>query len=307
MTRGEAEARLAGAIGQLGVWDAGLCFAPAAQARAAAAELEEAGYGAAWLHEGGADAFVLAGALLGATERLAVGTSIVSIWNHEPGRMAAAARSLGEAYPGRFVLGIGPAHHGARNWSGRGYDRPVADVSEYLDAMDRASYSGPRPAPPVPRVLAALGPRMLDLARRRARGAIPYLVPVEHTRLAREALGPGPVLAVQQAIVLEERPARAVELAERHVGRYLESVNYPANLRRCGFSDDDLDGSGSRRLIEALVAMGDVDEVAARVQAHLEAGADHVCVEPLGRAHDATPLTLLGQLAAALGPELVPA
>jgi probable F420-dependent oxidoreductase len=295
--RAERERELAAAIGTLGVWDAGLNYAPARQARAAAVELEEAGYGAAWLHEGGRDAFAGAAILLAATERLVVGTSIVSIWRHEPGQMANAARTLGEAFPRRFVLGIGPSHPGARSWHGRGYVRPLTDIPEYLDAMDAAFWDGPRPDPPVPRVLAALGPKMLDLARRRSRGAIPYLVPVAHTRFARERLGPDPVLAVHQAVVIGEPAKRASELAHEHLARYLGAENYRNNFLRFGFTERDVAGDGSERLIDAIIAVGDGDDVAARVREHLDAGADHVCVNPLGRALNEVPIARLRELA----------
>ena len=295
--RAERERALAAAIGTLGVWDAGLNYAPAPTARKAAVELEAAGYGAAWLHEGGRDAFAGAAMLLAATRRLAVGTSIVSIWRHEPGQMANAARTLGEAFPGRFVLGIGPSHQGAKSWHGRGYVRPLTDIPEYLEAMDQAFWDGPRPDPPVPRVLAALGPKMLDLARRHSRGAIPYLVPVAHTSFARERLGPDPVLAVHQAVVLGESQQRARELAHEHLGRYLRAANYRNNFLRFGFTESDVAGEGSERLIDALFAMGEADEVAARVREHLDAGADHVCVNPLGRALNEVPVARLSELA----------
>ena len=299
--RGEQERALAAAIGPLGVWDAGLCYAPARVARAAASELEHAGYGAAWLHEGGGDAFAVAGVLLAATRRLVLGTSIASIWRHEPGQMAAAARTLGEAYPGRFVLGIGPAHEGAGSWHGRRYARPLSDLAEYMDAMEAAPWGGPRPDPPVPRVISALGPRMLDLARRRSRGAIPYLVPVAHTRYARERLGPEPVLAVEQAIVLGETDEDAQALARAHVAGYLGAVNYRNNLLRCGFSEHDVAGEGSDELVQGLVAWGDKTAVAARVREHLDAGADHVCVQPLRDDYVSIPVAELSALAELLG------
>jgi probable F420-dependent oxidoreductase len=298
--REERERALATAIGRLGVWDAGLCRAPAAVIRAAAAELEHAGYGAAWLHEAGRDAFVAAAILLAGTRRLVVGTSIVSIWRHEPTQMASAARTLGEAFPGRFVLGIGAGHEGERSWHGRSYDRPLRDLAEYLDAVDNSRYFAARPEVPVPRVIAALGPRALELARKRSRGAIPYLVPVGYTSLARATLGPEPVLAVHQVIVLGQRPERARELAREHVGRYFAARNYRSNLLRCGFTERDFDDAGSDRLIDALVAIGDTDEVAARVQAHLDAGANHVCVNPIGRGPAEVPAAQLCELAARL-------
>jgi len=295
--RGAHEDALAAGIGRIGLWDAGLCTAPATVIRSAAVELEEAGYRAAWLHEGGRDAFAGAAILLAATRAMVVGTSIVSIWRHEPAQMAAAARTLGEAFPGRFVLGIGVSHEGARAWHGRAYERPVSDLAEYLDAVDQSSWFAARPEVPVPRVIAALGPRGLELARLRSRGAIPYLVPVSYTKAARAVLGPEPVLAVHQAIVLGASEARARALAHEHVGRYLSLPNYRNNLLRCGFGKRDLEGAGSERLIDALVALGDADQVAARVQSHLDAGADHVCVDPLGRRASEVPTASLRNLA----------
>ena len=299
--RGEYEQRLADAIGKLGVWDAGLCFAPVGAACSAAADLEAAGYRTAWLHEGGRHVFAAAALLLAHTGRIVVGTSIASIWQHEPTEMVTAARTLGEAFPGRFVLGIGVSHEGARSWRGRAYGRPLDDLCDYLDAMEGVPWPCPRPQTPVPRMIGALGPRMLELARRRARGAIPYLVPVEHTSFARERLGPDPVLAVQQAFVVGQPRRRARELAHEHVQRYLPFPNYRNNLLRCGFSERDLQGSGSERLIDALVAIGDLDDVAARARAHLDAGADHVCVNPLGRALGEIRLDDLQEFAVRLG------
>jgi probable F420-dependent oxidoreductase len=306
-SRNESERALAAAIGRVGVWDAGLCTAPAAAMRAAAVELEHAGYGAAWLHEGRRDAFVAAAILLAGTRRLGVGTSIVSIWRHEPAQMASAARTLGEAFPGRFVLGIGASHEGAGSWHGRAYDRPLRDLAEYLDAVDKARYFAARPEVPVPRMIAALGPRALELARQRSRGAIPYLVPVAYTSTARATLSPQPVLAVHQAIVLGQRPKRARELAHEHVGYYLAARNYRSNLLRCGFTERDLEGAGSERLIDALVATGGTEDAAARVQAHLDAGADHVCVNPIDRGPAEIPVAALGELAARLQLEPAPA
>jgi len=298
--RRERESALARAIGRVGLWDAGLCWAPANVVRSAVAELEQAGYGAAWLHDVGRDAFVGAAIVLAATQRLVAGTSIVSIWGHEPAQMAAAARTLGEAFPGRFVLGIGVSHEGVRSWYGRGYDRPLSDLGEYLDVLDESRWYAAPPEVPVPRVIAALGPRALELARQRSRGAIPYLVPVKYTSGAREVLGPEPVLAVQQAVVIGQQSDRAEEYAREYVGRYLRRPNYRNNLLRCGFDERDLEGTGSDRLIEALVAIGSPDDAAARVRAHLDSGADHVCVYPLARGRLEVPVADLCELAARL-------
>jgi probable F420-dependent oxidoreductase len=301
------ERGLAAAIGRIGVWDAGLCVAPAPVVRAAVAELEAAGFGAAWLHESGRDAFVGAGLVLAGTRRMIVGTSIVSIWRHEPQQMASAARTLGEAFPGRFVLGIGVGHEGSASWHGRAYARPVSDLADYLDALDQAPWFAARPEVPVPRVLAALGPRGLALARRRSRGAIPYLVPVSYTGAARSALGPEPALAVQQAVVLGGSASHARRCARAHVARYLSAPNYRNNLLRCGFTTRDLEGGGSDRLVDALVAVGDVDDVAARVRAHLDAGADHVCVDPIDRSISEIPTARLRELAGRIRPRVLSA
>ncbi|MFN0096622.1 MAG: TIGR03620 family F420-dependent LLM class oxidoreductase [Dehalococcoidia bacterium] len=297
---GPREIGLAVALGRLGIWDAGLCFQPAADARRIAAALDDAGVTAAWLHSGGHDPFAFAPVLLQASSRLVVGTSIVSIWRHGPDQMANAARTIGEAFPGRFVLGIGTSHQGARSWAGRGYEKPLQDLSDYLDAMDQAPWNGPRPEPPVPRMIAALGPKMLDLTRRRSRGAIPYLVPVEYTAFARERLGPEPVLAIHQAAVIGESEAKSRELAREHVAAYLQTTNYPNNLRRLGWSEADLEAGGSDRLIDALVVRGDAEVVAGRVRAHLAAGADHVCVNPLSPRFPEVPLPDLADLSARL-------
>ena len=211
--------------------------------------------------------------------------------------MAAAARTLGEAFPRRFVLGIGNSHHGAASWHGRGYEHPVTDLAEYLDAMDSARYQG---APTW--VAGAADDRRARPAdaradKRRSRGAIPYLVPVEHTRFARATLGPDPVLAVNQAVVLGETDERAESLARTYVVGYLPLPNYRKNLLRCGFSEDDLVDGGSDELVRALVAWGDTDAVAARLGEHLEAGADHVSVLPLQDSWRTVPVAALRELA----------
>ena len=174
-------------------------------------------------------------------------------------------------------------------------------MTDYLDAMDECWWQGPKVDPPVPRMIAALGPRMLDLARRRTRGAIPYLVPVSYTGQARATLGADPVLAIHQAVVLGESTASARVLAAEHVGRYLRTQNYPNNFRRLGFSEADLAGDGSEHLLNSLVAWGGPDEVAERIRAHLDAGADHVCVNTLTDDFPAVPVKGLQALSEALG------
>jgi probable F420-dependent oxidoreductase len=170
----------------------------------------------------------------------------------------------------------------------------------YLDAMDEAVFFAAQPPSEPERVLAALGPKMLELARDRAAGAHPYFVPVEHTAFAREALGPGSRLAPEQAVVLETDPTTAREIARSHMKIYLGLPNYTNNLRRFGFDDDDLAGGGSDRLVDAIVAWGTTDAVVARVQAHLDAGADHVCIQVVDADLRALPMRQWRELAGAL-------
>jgi probable F420-dependent oxidoreductase len=244
----------------------------------AAAELEELGYTALWL-PGFTDGALVEpiSAVLGATTRLVAATGILNVWMREPARTAADFGRIQTAHPDRFLLGLGISHAVLvdREQPGR-YGRPIATMREYLDALEAA-------APPVPRgsrVLAALGPRMLELARDRAAGAHPYFVPPEHTALAREILGDG-LLAPEQAVLLETDPVRAREIARGHLSVYLQLPNYTNNLLRLGFSDEDLAGGGSDRLVDAIVAWGDAEAIRARVQAHRDAGADHVCIQVL--------------------------
>jgi probable F420-dependent oxidoreductase len=193
--------------------------------------------------------------------------------------MMNGARALAEAYPGRFVLGIGVSHAPSVAARGGSYGRPVETMRAYLDAMAAATYAGPPAAEPVPILLAALGPRMLELAAERTDGAHPYFVPVEHTAMARDRIGNEAFLAVEQTAVIDADPTRARDVARAFATRYLALPNYANNLRRLGWSDDDIAGGGSDRLLDAVVAQGSVETVAARVRAHLDAGADHVCVQ----------------------------
>ncbi len=214
--------------------------------------------------------------------------------------MTAGANGLAEAYPSRFVLGLGVSHPPQVAPRGHSYGRPVATMRAYLDAMDSAEYTGPRPAEPFPRVLAALRPAMLELAAEKTDGAHPYLVPVEHTRRARSILGPGKLLATEQFVLLEPDPAEARARGRETVSWYLTLPNYANNLRWLGFADEDLAGGGSDRLVDALVAWGDEEAIRGRVREHLEAGADHVCVQPIGAGDDRLGLDQLRRLAPAL-------
>jgi probable F420-dependent oxidoreductase len=288
-------------IGRIGIWTAQFDHQPWAAVAVAAAELDELGYGALWFHEfHGREPLVQAGLLLGATQRIPIATGIAVIYARDAMAMAASQRMLCEAFPGRFLLGVGISHRPTvEGTRGHVYGPPLAEMRAYLDAMDAAPYDSPRAAEE-PRVLAALGPKMLELSRDRAVGAHPYFVPVEHTRRARQILGPGPLLAPEQAVVLERDPKRAREIARRHTVPYLARENYTNNLRRLGYGDEDFADGGSDRLVDALVGWGGLDDVVERVRAHLEAGADHVCIQVLPSDQTAIPRREWRELAEAL-------
>lgn len=272
-------------LGRVGLWTFQLDLQPAAAAREAAAELEELGYPTVWLPEAvGREPFVNSAMLLGATQRMVVATGIASVWARDAMTMAAGQLSLCEAFEGRFLLGLGVSHQPmVDHVRGHVYEKPLAKMRGYLEAMDAAIYLAPRPNDEPRRVLAALGPKMLELAASKALGAHPYFVPVEHTEVARQALGDGPMLCPEQAVVLSTDPDEARSAARKHMATYLTLPNYTNNLRRLGWGDDDLADGGSDELVDAIVAWGDEEAIAARVRAHLDAGADHVCVQVLGR------------------------
>jgi probable F420-dependent oxidoreductase len=279
-------------LGRVGLWTFQLDLQPASAAQETAAELEELGYPTLWVPEAvGRDPMVNSALLLAATKRLVLATGIASIWARDAMTMAAGQLTLSEAYPNRFLLGIGVSHQPMVDLvRGHQYDKPLTKMSAYLDAMDNVIYVAPRPADPPRRVLAALGPKMLQLAAAKALGAHPYFVPVEHTAYAREHLGDGPMLCPEQAVVLSTDPDEARAAARLHMATYLTLPNYTNNLRRLGWGDDDLGGGGSDKLVDAIVAWGDEQAIADRVQAHLDAGADHVCVQVLDSNAAALPL-----------------
>lgn len=290
------------------MWQGG--FGPAAQAdREMVAELEELGYGAFWFGEapGGKEAFTRAAGLLAASTSIVVGTGIASIWGRDALATSSAVRTVGEMFPGRFIAGLGISHPPLVELRGQSYHRPLRTMREYLEAMAASDHRSPEPAEPVPVVLAALGPRMLELAGRAADGAHPYFVPVEHTARAREILGPNALLAPELAVVVESDPAEARRLARTHTASfYLDAENYRANLRGLGWSDDDFSDGGSDALVDAIVAWGDEERIATRVRAHLDAGADHVAIQPvtgivpLDDGPDTAALEVLRRLAAAV-------
>jgi probable F420-dependent oxidoreductase len=289
-------------LGRVGLWTFQLDLQPAAAAREALVELEELGYPTVWLPEAvGREPFLNSAMVLGATQRMVAATGIASVWGRDAMTMAAGHLTLSEAYPDRFLLGLGVSHQPMVDMvRGHHYEKPLSKMREYLDAMDRAIYVAPRPAEEPRRVLAALGPKMLALAAERAVGAHPYFVPVEHTAIAREALGDGPLLCPEQAVVLATDPGEARAAARQHMATYLTLPNYTNNLWRLGWGDADLDGGGSDRLVDAIVAWGDEGAIVERVQAHLDAGADHVCVQVLDANPAALPLPQWRALAPAL-------
>ncbi|MFE1314906.1 LLM class F420-dependent oxidoreductase [Streptomyces sp. NPDC058755] len=279
-------------IGRYGVWSVGLRSEDPARRgdiAEAAAELEQLGYGAAWL--GGSSAARQAAPLLEATSRLVVGTSIQSIWQYEADASAAAFAEVESAHPGRFLLGLGVSHAKLADQ----YRRPYSALVAYLDALDAAG------VPAGHRVLAALGPKTLELSRDRAAGAIPYLVTPEHTARAREILGEEPLLAPEFGVVWEADPARARALARDHLAMYLTLPNYTNSFLRIGFTEDDLTAGGSDRLVDALYAWGDENRIRERIHAFHEAGADHVAIQVVdGGARDALPRETWRRLASVL-------
>ncbi|WP_374122011.1 TIGR03620 family F420-dependent LLM class oxidoreductase [Frankia sp. AiPa1] len=269
-------------LGRFGVWIPPfvLLSTPVATQRREVARIERLGYGSVWSGEGppdspvgSRDAFALYGVLLAATERIVVGVGIANIHARSAMTMHTGAATLAEAYPDRFVLGLG----------GHGGARPLSQISSYLDAMDKAVRSLPQlPAPPYPRVLAALGPRLNELARERADGVHPFLQPVAHTAAVRATMGPDPLVIPAQAVVLgtDGPSARTVLRTILSAGPDVAASPYSRHYRRLGYSETDI-LERSDRLIDDVLAWGDEDTVAARITAHLEAGADHVLVGPL--------------------------
>lgn len=289
-------------IGPVGLWTFQLDLQRPPDARAIAAEIEQQGWGALWVPEAvGREAFSHAGVLLSATERLVVATGVANIWARSPMVTAAAQRLLFDDSGGRFLMGLGVSHQPmVEGFLGQAYEKPLSAMATYLDKVDDAFTVAPAPDEAPPRALAALGPRMLALAADRAWGAHTYFVPPEHTTVAREALGEGPMLMVEQAVILSTDEAMAREVARRYMRTYLALPNYTNNLRRLGWGDDDLAGDGSDTLVDAIVAWGEVDTVVERVRAHQEAGADHVCIQVLGPDFTAVPMAEWEQLAEAL-------
>jgi probable F420-dependent oxidoreductase len=275
--------------GEVGLWSSDLNALPAPQAREAAAEIEELGYSALWFGEAlGREAFTNASMLLSATNRLVVATGIANIFVRDAWATNAAAKTIAGAHPGRFVLGLGVSHRPMVEMRGHDYRSPLSTMRSYLLGMRDAQFTAAQPEHDPPCLLAALGPKMLELSRDLADGAHPYLVTPQHTAEAREILGDGPLLAVEQAVAPTDDREEALRLARSHLSRYMRAPNYRNSWLRQGFREEDLTGEGSERLAEGLVAWGSEGDIRERVREHLSAGEDQVCVQVLsdGRAED---------------------
>jgi probable F420-dependent oxidoreductase len=272
-------------LGRIGLWTATLDFTPPGLAREIVAELDGQGWGSLWFGEAyGREALTAAQLYLGASARMVIGTGIAGIYARDAIATAAGARTLNAVHSGRFVLGLGVSHAPlVERMRGHRYTRPLAAMGGFLDALDAAPAGVPGESEAPPRVLAALGPRMLELARERAEGAHPYLVTPQHTAMAREVLGEDRLLIVEQAAVVDPAADREAwsERAHAHLDIYTGLPNYRASWLRQGFGEDDLLRGGSERLAEAMVSHG-IDETSRRVHEHLDAGASGVVVQLLG-------------------------
>ncbi|MGW3245476.1 TIGR03620 family F420-dependent LLM class oxidoreductase [Streptomyces sp. NPDC001070] len=280
-------------VGRAGIWSIELRTADPGAIQDAAAELDAMGWGALWIPGlGGGDILGDSERLLSATRNTKVAIGVLSIWRHPAAEMAAGHARLRQRYGSRLLLGLGVSDPATAREAGRDY-RPLSDMGGYLDELDGA----PAPVPADQRLMAALGPKMVQLAGRRTAGVHPFLVTPEYSAATRELIGQGPLLAPYQAVVLERDPAKARAAAREFIGMFLSMDHYARNMLRQGFTEEDLAGGGSDRLVDSLVAWGDVETIGNRVRAHHQAGADHVCLHVLGT-DSAMPLPQWRELAA---------
>ncbi len=286
-------------IGRLGVW-AALDGFRADEAAGFAQRVEGWGYSALWTPEAvGRDPFSLIGYLAGQTDSLVFATGIANIYARDPMTMKSILKTLAELAPGRFVLGLGVSHeHLVNRVRGHDYTKPLSTMRAYLEGIENALYMGAEPGEEAPIVLAALRDKMLGLAASRARGAHPYLTPPEHTARAREVMGQNAWLCPEQMVLLETDPERARKVARANLKVYIGLPNYQNNLKQFGFDDSDFENGGSDQLVDGVVAWGDEAAIRARIQAHWDAGADHVCIQAFRSDGKPTPdETLLEALA----------
>ena len=289
-------------LGKIGIWTGLLDREPVARAKEVSVELEEMGYGAIWIPESvGRDSLVNACMLLEATKRFVVATGIANIYARDAVAMASGRRSLGEAYPDRFLLGLGVSHEplvsGVR---GHDWQKPLEYLRSYLEDMGRAPYRAYPPKAEPPICIGALGPKALVMAAELTWGAHPYNVTAGHTAWARDLMGPDALLAPMASVTLETDPVRAREIGRKTLGFYLELPNYRKSLIRQGFDEDDFFDGGSDRLIDALRPWGDIDTVVESVKDHLTAGANHVCVQVMDLPEAKLPVDEWRRLASAL-------
>lgn len=269
-------------LGRIGLWAADFDLQPMAKAQEAIAQVEEMGYGAVWVPEAVIrEPFASTALLLSATKKMVLATGIASLHARTAQTMQAGWKTLTEAFPDRFLLGIGVSHAPMVQGVHKGnYDKPYSTMVEYLDAMDNGIFFAAAPTTAPQRVLAALGPKMLKLAAERGAGAHPYFTPVEHTAFARETMGANALLAPELAVVLETDATKAREIARKYMTTYTRLPNYTNNLKRFGFTEEEITHQEDR-LVDAIVAWGSIDNVTAAVKKHLDAGADHVCIQVL--------------------------
>jgi probable F420-dependent oxidoreductase len=270
-------------IGRVGVWTRtdGMAIGETADF---AKRIEELGYGALWIPDAfGRDPFAHASWLLSHTSKLVLATGVVNIHLREAQATACAQKELHDQSAGRFLLGLGVSHSAViEDLFQRDYPMPVPSMRAYLDAMENSMWWGPELDGDLPIVLAALGPLMLKLAGERTQGAHPYFAPPENTRRSREILGEKPWLCPEQKVLFETDPEKARARARAAMAGPLTMPNYRRNLVRAGFHESELDDGGNDRVVDAVVAWGDLDSIEGRIQAHLDAGATHVCIQPLG-------------------------
>jgi probable F420-dependent oxidoreductase len=279
-----------------GIWSGHMRYGDPGAIAEAAAELDELGFRAIWIPDVGGDVLGSVESLLRATPRIAIATGILNIWMHEPADVAQQRASWSPEWQERFLLGLGVSHAPLIDHNNPGrYNKPFSKMVDYLDGLDAAE----TPFPVDARVLAALRPKMLGLARDRTAGIHPYFVPAEHVAKAREIIGPDAMIGVELAVVLDTDPSTARVTARRHTATYVNLPNYTNNLRDFGYADDDFADGGSDRLVDAIVAWGSVDAVAQRVAAMRAAGADHVCIQVI-RPDDELPRADWRELAPAL-------
>lgn len=285
-------------LGRIGIWSFDLDMQPMSLAQEAAARIEEMGFQTLWVPEAvGREPFASCALLLSATKNLKLATGIASIHARTAHTMSAGWQTLSEAFPGRFILGLGVSHQPMVEGPHKStYSKPYSTMVEYLDRMDKGIFYGAKPTVAPQRVLAALGPKMLKLSAERSLGAHPYFTPVEHTAVAREELGKDALLAPEVAVIFETDATVAREIARKYMATYTRLPNYTNNLRRLGWTEEDITGP-SDALVDAICGWGTTDKVIARIKDHLDAGADHVGVQILSATPQNLPFALWQELA----------